>query len=343
MFTIYSDTHRLHHGHELKNAQIKPSVETPSRVEIVLNQIQALHLGEVITPRHYDTTCYSKVHSPRYLYFLEHAWAEWTATGRSQDALPLVWPVRDLRHDREPNTIEGKLGFYAMDAGVPITAGTWEAVRASANLALTGVDILSEGKPSAFALCRPPGHHAATEYMGGYCYLNNTAIAAQAFIDKGARRVAVLDVDYHHGNGTQTIFYERSDVLFISLHGNPTNSYPYFLGYQDECGAQAGLGFNHNYPLPHGTTWAEYQLALTAACQQISDYSPEALVISLGVDTFEQDPISHFKLKTHDYLHMGKIIATVEKPTLFVMEGGYQVEAMGHNVVNVLRGFEDNL
>lgn len=343
MLTIYSDKHRLHHGTELKDGILKPCVEMPSRADTVLARIHAVGLGEVIAPRDYPASAYSAVHSERYVRFLENAWRDWTAAGRSHDALPLIWPVRDLRTDIEPRHIDGKLGFYAMDAGVPITAGTWEAVRTSANLALTGMDAIADGSGnvgSAFALCRPPGHHAAAEYMGGYCYLNNAAIAAQGFIAKGAQRVAVIDVDYHHGNGTQSIFYQRADVLFISLHGDPKDSYPYFLGHRDECGAGAGLGFNHNYPLPHGTAWDGYRVALADACRKLADYAPDAIVVSLGVDTFKHDPISQFKLENDDYLRMGEAIAGVGKPTLFVMEGGYMVDDIGVNAVNVLLGFE---
>jgi len=340
MLTVYSKNHRLHHGTELKDGILKPSVEMPGRADTVLARVQTVGLGDIIGPRDYGSSSYSTVHSARYVSFLENAWTDWAALGRSHDALPLIWPVRDLRSDIEPDHIDGKLGFYAMDAGVPMTAGTWEAVRTSANLALTGMEAIAGGAASAFALCRPPGHHAAAEYMGGYCYLNNAAIAAQGFIAKGAKRVAVIDVDYHHGNGTQSIFYDRADVLFVSLHGDPKNSYPYFLGHRDEQGQGAGIGFNHNYPLPHGTAWDTYGVALGDACRKLAAYAPDAIVVSLGVDTFKDDPISQFKLESVDYLRMGEVIAGVGKPTLFVMEGGYMVDDIGVNAVNVLLGFE---
>lgn len=322
---------------------LKPCVEMPSRADTVLARVQSTGLGAIIAPRDYPATAYTAVHTTRYVHFLENAWALWTAAGRSHDALPLVWPVRDMRTDQEPAHIDGKLGFYAMDAGVPVTAGTWEAVRSSANLALTGMELIAGGARSAFALCRPPGHHAAAEYMGGYCYLNNAAIAAQDCIARGARRVAVLDVDYHHGNGTQSIFYQRADVMFISLHGDPKDSYPYFLGHGDEIGAGPGSGYNHNYPLPHGTAWDVYSNALADACRKLIAYAPDAIVVSLGVDTFKDDPISQFKLESDDYLRMGAAIASVGKPTLFVMEGGYMVDDIGVNAVNVLLGFEGSV
>ncbi len=343
MLTVFSPRHRLHHGTELKDGVLSPSFEKPSRADTVFERVKAVGLGDIVDAREYDRACYVAAHSERYVSFLESAWPQWAATGRKHDALPLVWPVHDLRSDVEPSFIDGKLGFYAMDAGSPITATTWEAVRTSANVALTAMDAIPAGANAAFALCRPPGHHAAREYMGGYCYLNNAAIAAQRCRDQGAERVAILDVDFHHGNGTQSIFYDRADVLFASLHGDPAVSYPYFSGHADERGSGAGEGFNFNYPLPKGTDWMPYEAALANACQRIRDYSPDALVVSLGVDTFEHDPISHFLLKSDDFIRMGESIATVRAPTLFVMEGGYMVDEIGINAVNVLLGFEGSI
>lgn len=319
---------------------MSPCFEMPQRAEIVLARSLQVGLGDIVAPQAFGPAHYARVHSERYVRFLQQAWAEWQALGHQHDALPLVWPVRDLRSDIEPEHIDGKLGFYAMDAGVAITAGTWQAVSSSANLALTGASLLHGGQRSAFALCRPPGHHAAAEYMGGYCYLNNAAIAAQWSRDNGSQRVAVLDVDFHHGNGTQSIFYDRDDVLFVSLHGNPRRSYPYFSGHRDETGRGAGLGFNLNYPLPHGTAWDGYSEALQHACGQLRQYRPDLLVVSLGVDTYEGDPISHFRLTSADFSRIGAAIAAVGVPTLFVMEGGYMVDEIGINAVNVLQGFE---
>jgi acetoin utilization deacetylase AcuC-like enzyme len=341
MRTIYSDDHHLHHGNaELIDGTLKPCFEMPSRADMVLQRVRQTGLGDIIAPTEHGLEPLLRVHDAGYVRFLEQAWSLWQAEGRNHDALPLVWPVRGLRTDRIPQDIDGLMGYYSFDAGVPITAGTWQAIRSSANVALTGLDVMQSTGHSTFALCRPPGHHAAADYMGGYCYLNNAAIAAQAMLDRGAKRVAILDVDYHHGNGTQSIFYQRSDVQFLSLHGDPTVEYPFFLGHADETGEGAGLGFNHNYPLAHGTDWSHYGPALADACSKIAAYAPDALVVSLGVDTFEQDPISRFKLKNADYLRMGEAIGGLGLPTLFVMEGGYAVEDIGVNAVNVLSGFE---
>ncbi|MFM0513129.1 histone deacetylase family protein [Paraburkholderia sp. RL17-373-BIF-A] len=340
MLTIYSSDHRLHHGVELKDGAISDSFEKPLRAETVLAQVRATGLGDVISPKAYQCADYAGAHSQRYVDFLAGAWHEWLATGRTCQALPLVWPVRGLPSHELPEFIDGKLGFFSMDAGSPINAGTWAAISSSANSALTGMDALLGGAGAAFALCRPPGHHAGREYMGGYCYLNNAAIAAQHCIGGGAKRVAVLDIDFHHGNGTQDIFYDRPDVLFVSTHGDPTVSYPYFSGHADERGVGAGEGFNLNLPLPRGTAWEGFDRALRHAGTAIGQHAPDALVISLGVDTFEDDPISHFRLRTPDYLRIGEAIASFNVPTLFVMEGGYMVDEIGINAVNVLLGFE---
>jgi acetoin utilization deacetylase AcuC-like enzyme len=340
MLTIYSSDHCRHQGVELKDGVISESFEQPVRAEAVLRQVKAAALGEIVSPSAYERRHYVGAHSERYVEFLAGAWDEWTATGRTGQALPLVWPVRGFPSQAMPEFIDGKLGLFSMDAGSPITAGTWDAVSASANSALTGVEALSDGTRAAFALCRPPGHHAGHESMGGYCYLNNAAIAAQRCIEQGAQRVAILDIDFHHGNGTQEIFYDRQDVLYVSIHGDPSVSFPYFSGYADERGAGDGLGSNINLPLPRGTTFESYEGALLQAGGGIARHSADALIVSLGVDTFESDSIGHFRLSTPDFTRIGQIIATFNLPTLFVMEGGYMVDEIGVNAVNVLLGFE---
>jgi acetoin utilization deacetylase AcuC-like enzyme len=340
MLTIYSDDHRLHHGkHELIGGQFTACFEKPSRADMVLDRAKAVKLGTIHAPADFGRSPILRVHSEGFVNFLKNAWSDWQAKGRSHDMLPIAWPTRRLRQV-EPTDIDGRLGYYSFDAAAPITAGTWRAISSSANVALTGQAELQKGARGIFSLCRPPGHHAAADYMGGYCYLNNAAIAVQAMLDAGARRIAVLDVDYHHGNGTQDIFYDRADVLFTSIHGDPRFEYPYYLGFADEKGLGAGAGFNFNYPLALGSDWSVWSLALLDACGQIAWYAPDALVVSLGVDTFKEDPISEFKLDSADFLRMGEIIGELGLQTLFVMEGGYAVEEIGINVINVLQGFE---
>jgi acetoin utilization deacetylase AcuC-like enzyme len=203
---------------------------------------------------------------------------------------------------------------------------------------LTGAAQLRAGDACVFSLCRPPGHHAAADLIGGYCYLNNVAIAAQNLLDEGANKIAILDIDYHHGNGTQSIFYDRSDVLFVSIHGDPAQEYPYFLGRADETGSGKGKGFNANFPLRWQSSAKLWFAALADSLQRIANYAPDYLLISLGVDTFIDDPISEFLLRSDDYLTVGSRIAELGLPMQFILEGGYAVEAIGTNVSNVLRG-----
>lgn len=257
------------------------------------------------------------------------------------DALPSVWPVRGFRADVEPDNFAARLGLYSFDAGTPLMAGSWRAARSGALTALQAARAVASGRErSAFALTRPPGHHAGADFFGGYCFLNNAALAAQALREGGAARVAVLDVDYHHGNGTQSIFYERADVLTISIHGDPRTEYPFFLGHADERGAGAGEGCNLNLPLPRGTGFERWLEALDAAIAAVRAFRPDALVVPLGLDTFEGDPISGFHLKSADYLRVGARLASLELPTVFSFEGGYAVAEVGVNAVNVLEGFE---
>jgi acetoin utilization deacetylase AcuC-like enzyme len=341
MKTVYSEDHRLQDGKaELNDGLLVPCFEMPRRADLVLAQVKEVGLGEVLVPTEHGLDPVHRVHTESFVTFLRDAWDEWVDEHGDYDALPLTWPTRGLRHDRVPEVIDGKLSYYSLDAATPITAGTWRAITAGVNVGLTGADLLLAGERGAFALSRPPGHHASSDVYGGYCFLNNAAIAAQYLRDNGIAKVGVLDVDYHHGNGTQSIFYDRADVPFVSLHGDPRQEYPYFLGYDDETGAGAGLGANYNFPLPWGTAWDTYEPALLAGVDVLRAHRVEMLVVSLGVDTYEHDPISRFKLTHGDYLRMGAHIAQLGVPTLFVFEGGYAVDAIGINAVNVLTGFE---
>ncbi len=340
MRTIFTDDQLLHHGRgELNEGRIDPAFEKPARAEIILRRIHEVGLGPVLEPDPFERGPVERVHAPDYLDFLEGAWRDWVAEhGDAVDALPLIWPVRTLRQ-KCPRQIDGRVSWYAMDAGTPIMKGTWPAITASAGVALTGARLIDEGERAVFSLCRPPGHHAAADLLGGYCYLNNAAIAAQALIDRGASRVVVLDIDYHHGNGTQAIFYERPDVLFLSIHADPADEFPHFLGYADETGAGRGEGANGNWPLPLGSGRDAWMEALDQACGRIERFGADALVVSLGVDTFRGDPISQFTLDSADFPPIGTRIASLGLPTLFVMEGGYAVEEIGINAVGVLTGF----
>ena len=344
MITFYNAQHALHQGKfEMFRGQLVPCFEVPARADFVLKELQKRNLGPVSAPGVFDDAALRIIHAPRYLEFLAHAWDEWVAldpANATLDALPSVWPTRTLRTDVLPANFSARMGLFSYDAGSPLTSGTWVAARAGAFCALSAAHAVADGARSAFSLSRPPGHHAGADFFGGYCFLNNAALAAQALRDRGLKRVAVLDIDYHHGNGTQSIFYDRPDVFFSSIHGDPHTEYPFFLGYADEKGKGAGLGCNQNLPLPRGTSFEVWRSALKVALQGIAEFKAEALVVSLGLDTFEGDPISGFHLKSDDYLRVGEDLAHAGLPTVFVFEGGYAVAEVGVNAVNVLAGFQ---
>jgi acetoin utilization deacetylase AcuC-like enzyme len=349
MKTFHNPHHTRHAGQqEMFRGRLVDCHEVPARLDFVLAELQRRPLGTVEVPSVNDATLDAtlrRVHSVRYLDFLQSAWDEWVALDPSnaeRDALPSIWPLpsrHGFRTDVLPENFAARLGAFAFDSGCPLTAGTWVAARAGAACALAAAQALISGERSAFALTRPPGHHAGPDYLGGYCFLNNAAVAAQALRDEGKQRVAVIDVDYHHGNGTQTIFYERADVLTVSIHGDPRTEYPFFLGHADERGAGAGAGFNLNLPLPRGTGFAAWRRALDTALQVVDNFSADALVVPMGLDTFAGDPISGFTLQSEDYLAVGAALASAGLPTVFTFEGGYAVDAVGVNAVNLLEGF----
>ena len=343
MKTFYNHRHAQHQGKlEMFRGELVPCFEVPARVDHVLAELQRRPLGPVLPPQTFDDSALTGIHSPRYLDFLAHAWDEWVAldaANAARDALPSVWPVRTLRSDVLPANFSARMGLFSMDAGTPLTSGSWAAARVGADCALSAAQALIDGGNSAFVLTRPPGHHAGADFFGGYCFLNNAALAAQHLRAQGFERVAVLDIDYHHGNGTQAIFYDRPDVFFTSIHGDPHTEYPFYLGYADEVGVGAGVGFNRNFPLPRGTGFAAWRAALGQALQGIQAFGAQALVVSLGLDTFAGDPISGFTLCSADYLQVGADLARAGLPTVFVYEGGYAVAKVGVNAVNVLQGY----
>ncbi|RZJ25263.1 MAG: histone deacetylase family protein, partial [Haliea sp.] len=276
MLAFFSDSHHAHAPQfEFFRGERVPCFETPARAEFVKAcLVQRGHL--LRAPDTDSRAVLARVHSPAYLSFLEGAWREWAgleAGNTQRQPFPSVWPVRTLRSDVVPVNFTARLGLYSMDNGSPLSAGTWQAAKAGADAAASAAALLTApSKPERAVFCcsRPPGHHAGADFMGGYCFLNNAAVAAQALREGGAARVAVLDVDYHHGNGTQSIFYQRADVLFVSLHGDPMTEYPFYLGHADETGDGEGAGFNLNLPLPAGCTVARWFEALEAACRRIA-------------------------------------------------------------------------
>lgn len=344
MITIVSRAHALHAApHEFLDGRLIRPYESPARAEMIVAALERAAFGPLQAPQSFGPAPILAVHDSTYLTYLEHAYARWVAAGGDPAAvLPSTLAVRWM--DRRCLHPLVAPGYYSFDLSAPIVAGTYQAARAAADVALTAAGLLLTGERLAYALCRPPGHHAGSDLYGGYCYLNNAAIAAEYLLQQarqarpGPATVAILDIDFHHGNGTQQIFYERDDVLFVSIHADPAREYPYFAGYADELGIGPGRGSNLNLPLEAGTDDAAYLATLEQALAVVADFAPRFLVLSAGFDTFGGDPIGDFALTGAAYPAIGQRIATLGLPTLVVQEGGYAVAELGENVAGLLRG-----
>jgi acetoin utilization deacetylase AcuC-like enzyme len=343
MIVVFPPGHAQHApAHEFFRGERVPCFETPARAEYVRSALAARG-HELRAPWIDSRPIVNVVHAARYVAFLETAWAQWLALDARNAAaqpFPSVWPIRTLRGDREPIDFIARLGLYSFDNGTPLSAGAWTAAKAGADAAASAAALLAGGARAVFCASRPPGHHAGADFMGGYCLLNNAAIAAEALRAQGCARVAVLDVDYHHGNGTQAIFYARADVFFASLHADPATEYPFYSGYADETGSGVGLGFNLNLPLPAGTAAPAWFEALQAACAAIERHRADTLVVSLGLDTYEGDPLTKFRLRPDDFHALGARLQRLRLPTAFILEGGYAADELGTNAARVLDGFE---
>ncbi len=341
MRTVYSPDHAKRDARsELHGGRLVAPFECPRRAELIRRAVDDARLGPIVAPDAFGPEPVLRVHDAAFVDFLATVWERWQAAGFAGEAIPTVIPARRMQA-RPVRNVEGLLGYYAMAIETAIDAGTFEAAWAAKDVALTATALIADGDRAAFALCRPPGHHAAFDLYGGYCFLNNAAIAAQALLDRGAARVAVLDVDFHHGNGTQDIFYDRADVSVLSLHGDPEDAFPHFSGFAEETGLGAGEGYNANFPLPPGTAWRGWSEALEAALARLQRFGADVLVVSLGVDTFADDPLGFFRLTRADFARLGRRLGALDLPTLYVLEGGYAVDAIGDNVVAVLGGHLD--
>jgi acetoin utilization deacetylase AcuC-like enzyme len=341
MLLVASDAHRPHHPRRpfLDRGRLVSPPEVPERAERIRAAVDEAGIGSIREPDEFGIDAVLRVHSAEYVDFLANAHERWrAATGLDEDSEAAAYarPIRDQPF-RDPQHVIAQLGWYSHDSD-PVLAGTWAAATAAVDVTLTAWRAVAEGgERAAYALARPPGHHAAADSFAGYCYLNNAAIAAAAWSALGAR-VGIVDVDYHHGNGTQQIFYDRDDVLFVSLHADPAGEYPFFLGFADERGWAGGEGYTRNFPLPMATAWDGYGPALERAVEVVRRFSPDGVVLSLGVDTALEDDDS-FRLVGDDFTRIGEAVAALDAPTVIVQEGGYCLDVIGRNVVNALRPF----
>ncbi len=341
MKIFYSNTHQKHNPHfeVLDGGQRVPYLENPERMESILSVLSRKKWAEITHPSEFNADPILAVHDPQYVHFIATAWDEWQGEAPSAGGASVLLPATfALRHPaRPPRSILGRAGYYMMDLSVPIVEGTYAAARSAVNCALSAAEAVLAGERTAFALSRPPGHHAGRDYCAGYCYFNNAAIAAHRLSARGG--VALLDIDYHAGNGSQDIFYERGDVLSLSIHADPASEYPYFAGYADQRGAGAGLGFHHNFPLPAGIDDATYLSTLEAALEAIRRFSPSFLVISVGMDIYEADPLGKFQISRAGIPRIARQIAALDLPTVLVMEGGYNNHALGDNLAAFLEAW----
>jgi len=341
---VYSPEHRWHDPRwEVQTGEATTPIEAPGRAEAIRRVLDADPAFQLTLPTQHGTAPLAAVHDQDYLAFLARAWDDWARVlPESHQAIPDSFPNPALRagmgRGRPPTGAVALVSYYAFDTATVIVPGTYTAARAAADVALTAVDLVLGGDATAYALCRPPGHHAPRAAFGGYCFLNNAAIAAEHARRAGADRVAVVDVDYHHGNGTQQIFYDRPDVLYVSLHADPDRAYPYFAGFADECGAGFGTGATLNLPLPEQCGDERFLAELERGLDAVHRFDPEVVVVSLGVDTFEADPLSDLAVTADVFHPAGFTVAALDLPLVIVQEGGYAIQAIGGLVQHFLRG-----
>jgi acetoin utilization deacetylase AcuC-like enzyme len=319
--------------------------EVAARVSAILDATVAAGLPRVTATSH-DETILGAVHAPELLAYLRTAWEQWESAGLPDDpgqdrVVPYFVPMPEMRSGlplREPAAVHARAGTYCYDTMTLIGPGTWEAARAAVDVALTAVDLVQAGEPATYGLCRPPGHHATRASFGGSCYLNNAAVAAEALRAGGAARVAIIDIDAHHGNGTQSLFYDRLDVFYASLHVDPDAGwFPHVVGFAEETGRDNGSGTTLNAPLAPGTGDDGWLAALSSICESVSAYRPDAVVLSLGVDAAAGDPESPLRVTRNGFAEAGRMIGALG-PCVAIQEGGYDLAAIGELVVAVLTG-----
>lgn len=322
---IVNDQHSIHHVND------RGYVEAPVRIPAIVSELDKTTLFEKVAPRKHGLGVIEAVHKPEFVRFLKNACAN-VPPGKS--VYPYVFPVRNRA--RPPKELPLRAGYYCIDTFTPLNANAYKAARRSVDCAMTGADCLLDGSPAAYALVRPPGHHAEHEAFGGFCYFNSAAIAAHYLSEQG--KVVLLDIDYHHGNGAQDIFYRRRDVFTISIHGHPRYSYPYFSGFEDERGEGEGTGYNLNRALQENLDGEQYRKVLHDVLARIRRYEPQFLVLALGLDTAKGDPTGSFRLLARDFRENGRLIGELGLPTLVVQEGGYKTQTLGVNARHFFTG-----
>jgi len=327
IFWIINDRHSIHHVRE------RGYVESPVRVETIRKALEPTGWFSKGTPDSYPEKLIRKVHDAGYLNYFRKV-CQNLAPGKS--VYPYVFPIRNGAHP--PKDLTVRAGYYCIDTFTPLNKNAYLAARHGVNCTLTAADELLNGRSLGYVLTRPPGHHAEHDVFGGFCYFNNCAVAANYLSDLG--KVAILDIDYHHGNGQQQIFYERNDVLTVSIHGHPSFAYPYFSGFANEKGKDSGKGFNHNFPLDENITAEKYHQTLTKALEIVWKFHPEYLIVALGFDTAKDDPTGTWKLTAEDFEQNGKLIGQMKIPTMFVQEGGYDNRRLGANARRFFMGVQ---
>ena len=344
MLVVASDRHR---GHaplaEIESSGLQPPFEHPGRADAIHATLAGDDRFAFADPTTWTTDPIEAVHEPGLVRFLERAWADYqVAHPGTHDVVPDVFSMPGLLDGIGPfperTPVDQELGRWCFETTTPITEGTYGAARSAVDIALSATAAVLGGAPTAYGLCRPPGHHAPAGLYGGYCFFNNAAVAAHHVVSTTGSRVTILDVDYHHGNGTQQIFYRRGDVQYLSLHGDPARAYPYVTGFAEETGSGRGAGANLNLPLPAGTDDDRYLQGLASAAEAIERFGPSVVIVSLGVDTFHNDPISDLAITTEGFRAQGELVAQLALPTVVLQEGGYDVDAIGDNVRQFLLG-----
>jgi acetoin utilization deacetylase AcuC-like enzyme len=341
MHILYSPHHRLHATDQiLVDGRAIVTDEVPERAETILRAIQNARLGPIDEPSDHGLHPILSVHEPAFVRHLRTIYEEYaTFHQKAEPVLPDTFAPHQIR--RKTSNLYGRIGYYACGAGTPILEGTWVAVYWGAQCALSAVDRVLSGDRVAYALCRPPGHHAASDLYGGFCYLNNAAISARYLqIRRPGEKVAILDIDYHHGNGTQEIFYTDPSVLFCSLHAHPDDDYPYYWGASDERGEGAGEGYNRNWTLPQGAQDADYMPALNQALGVISRFNPSFLILSAGFDIIAGDPLGNFRISPAGLIEIGRRINALNLPTIIIQEGGYLLSGLGDMALSFLKTFD---